>query len=366
MSFSLIIAITSTSVVSATPTSQLLQQCEQHLKADRLTTGKGGGTALSCYEAVLKQEPTNSEALSGLDKIKVRYKALINKAANRGQQDKVLAYQSRIDLVTDVQKRLQARIPSDIDTGDAEGKDNEYKMTIQKVCSFFSIYGLLTLPWVIGTTLIYWASINNILLKIIFRLWIGLALILINLFFLYPELPVKTLVFFNAEWLLGKNIFLAQPFLVVSVTYIGICFAICHRIFIPAKPQNFSVMNGELILLLSVFTLVFSIFNFFSYWDTHSNEIESILGVDDSNVFFSYLVSTVLGLNWLDDRCPKCYSSEYTSSEKRFIGTCYETKYVEGPADSTEKIEVLCNEYEQNHKCERCGHTWESRFTEEI
>jgi len=123
MSFSLIIAITSMSVVSATPTLQLLQQCEQHFKADRLTTGKGG-TALSCYEAVLKQESANSEALSGLEKIKARYSVLINRAANRGQQDRVRAYKSRITLVDDVITRLQAS-NLDANTVKSVSKQNE-------------------------------------------------------------------------------------------------------------------------------------------------------------------------------------------------------------------------------------------------
>ncbi len=94
------------SVVSATPTSQLLQQCEQHFKADRLTTGRGG-TALSCYEAVLKQDPTNKEAWRGLDKIKARYSVLINRAANRKLLNRVRAYQKRIALVAEVKTRLQ-------------------------------------------------------------------------------------------------------------------------------------------------------------------------------------------------------------------------------------------------------------------
>jgi len=111
MSFSLIIAIaiTSMSVVSATPTWQLLQKCEQHVKADRLTTGRGGN-ALSCYEAVLKQEPTNSKAWRGLEKIQARYRVLINKAANRGQQNRVRAYKSRIALVDGVKTRLQGKV----------------------------------------------------------------------------------------------------------------------------------------------------------------------------------------------------------------------------------------------------------------
>jgi len=75
-----------------------LDECQTHLKANRLTTGKGE-TALACYEAVLKQDPTNSEAWRGLDQIKVRYQSWMNKALNRGQQSKVQAYQARLALV---------------------------------------------------------------------------------------------------------------------------------------------------------------------------------------------------------------------------------------------------------------------------
>ncbi|OAD19320.1 repeat protein, partial [Candidatus Thiomargarita nelsonii] len=92
--------------------SQKLAECETHFKAKRLTTGEGG-TALACYEAVLKRYPTNSEAWRGLDRIKARYQSWMNRANRRGQQYKVQAYQRRIAFVDDLIKtRLQASLPN--------------------------------------------------------------------------------------------------------------------------------------------------------------------------------------------------------------------------------------------------------------
>jgi len=87
--------------------TEKLDECQSHLNANRLTTGRGG-TALVCYEAVLKQDPTNSEAWQGLDQIKARYNILINRASNRGQEYKVEAYQKRIGLVDNVKTRIEA------------------------------------------------------------------------------------------------------------------------------------------------------------------------------------------------------------------------------------------------------------------
>jgi len=104
----LINALTPTHAFNLT---EKLAECQTHLNANCLTTGTGG-TALGCYEAVLKQEPTNSEAWRGLDRIKARYQGWINRALNRGQQYKVQAYQASIGLVDDLKTRLQASIPN--------------------------------------------------------------------------------------------------------------------------------------------------------------------------------------------------------------------------------------------------------------
>jgi formylglycine-generating enzyme required for sulfatase activity len=67
--------------------SRQLATCEIHLRANRLTTGRGG-TALSCYEAILKQDPTNTKALAGLTQIENKYVAWIENALRRGQKNR--------------------------------------------------------------------------------------------------------------------------------------------------------------------------------------------------------------------------------------------------------------------------------------
>ncbi|HAI69485.1 MAG TPA: hypothetical protein DCM38_08625 [Gammaproteobacteria bacterium] len=71
--------------------AQLLRQCEKHLKANRLTSGKGG-TAFDCYQEVLEKEADNAEALAGLQKIEGRYTGWAQKAFDRGQKNKAKRY----------------------------------------------------------------------------------------------------------------------------------------------------------------------------------------------------------------------------------------------------------------------------------
>ena len=61
----------------------LLRQCEAHLKANRLTSGKGGNAA-DCYEEVLRRDRGNSEALTGLDRVAERQAELAAAALRRG------------------------------------------------------------------------------------------------------------------------------------------------------------------------------------------------------------------------------------------------------------------------------------------
>ena len=65
--------------------------CEKHLQANRLTSGKGG-TALQCYQEVLKKDPTNKKALAGLDKIEARYVRWTEGALNNGRVNKAKQY----------------------------------------------------------------------------------------------------------------------------------------------------------------------------------------------------------------------------------------------------------------------------------
>jgi len=70
--FSLLCLILISHVYAASDVSKQLRECEQHFKANRLTSGDGG-TALECYQKVLKIEATNAEALAGMEKIEARY-----------------------------------------------------------------------------------------------------------------------------------------------------------------------------------------------------------------------------------------------------------------------------------------------------
>ncbi|MCC8994053.1 MAG: protein kinase [Candidatus Contendobacter sp.] len=62
---------------------RLLRECDAHLQANRLASGKGGNAA-DCYSAVLKQDRGNAQALAGLDRIAERYADSAAMAVQRG------------------------------------------------------------------------------------------------------------------------------------------------------------------------------------------------------------------------------------------------------------------------------------------
>ena len=64
-----------------------LKECEAHFKANRLTTGLGGN-ALECYGAVLKAQPGQADALSGLNRIEQKYALWASLAMDRGDAEK--------------------------------------------------------------------------------------------------------------------------------------------------------------------------------------------------------------------------------------------------------------------------------------
>jgi hypothetical protein len=89
----------------------LLQECEKHLKANRLTTGQSG-TAFDCYQTVLKREPNNVQAKEGLAKIEQAYLELIEKSFNNNDMDQVNRYIERVrkvnpnsEIFAEVEKR---------------------------------------------------------------------------------------------------------------------------------------------------------------------------------------------------------------------------------------------------------------------
>jgi rhodanese-related sulfurtransferase/outer membrane protein OmpA-like peptidoglycan-associated protein len=78
--------------------ASLLATCETHFKANRLTSGRGG-TALSCYEEVLKKDSTNAKALEGIQKIEARYISWIKQALDKGQTKRAEQYLASLRLV---------------------------------------------------------------------------------------------------------------------------------------------------------------------------------------------------------------------------------------------------------------------------
>ncbi len=73
------------------PLAEQLRECDKHFQANRLTTGKGG-TALACYQAILKKEPNNTQALTGLKNIEARYVEWAEGALDKGEQNKAKQY----------------------------------------------------------------------------------------------------------------------------------------------------------------------------------------------------------------------------------------------------------------------------------
>lgn len=63
---------------------RLLEECEAHLAAGRLSTGARGGNAVDCYEEVLSLDRGNREALSGLDRVMGEYGCRVRKALEGG------------------------------------------------------------------------------------------------------------------------------------------------------------------------------------------------------------------------------------------------------------------------------------------
>jgi hypothetical protein len=71
--------------------AQKLRECEKKFQADRLTVGKGG-TALACYQWVLKKDPNNVQALTGLKNLEAHYVIGIKRAFFKGQRNKAKQY----------------------------------------------------------------------------------------------------------------------------------------------------------------------------------------------------------------------------------------------------------------------------------
>jgi tetratricopeptide (TPR) repeat protein len=78
--------------------TRLLQECETHLRANRLTVGRGGNAA-DCYNEVLKLDRGNAEALAGIDQIAVRYADLVKSALQDGDTRRARSFLSRMESI---------------------------------------------------------------------------------------------------------------------------------------------------------------------------------------------------------------------------------------------------------------------------
>jgi len=76
----------------------LLQQCDRHFQANRLTSGRSG-TALACYRQVLSQHPENQTAQQGLKRIEARYQTWIEQALQGGQYRRAHDYLQKLQQV---------------------------------------------------------------------------------------------------------------------------------------------------------------------------------------------------------------------------------------------------------------------------
>ena len=73
----------------------LLALCEQHFVANRLTTGVGG-TAVECYLEVLARDPSNLEAVAGLQRVFEKYEAWARRALQKGDLAKARGYVDKL------------------------------------------------------------------------------------------------------------------------------------------------------------------------------------------------------------------------------------------------------------------------------
>ena len=86
---------------------RLLQACQAHFEAGRLTRGRGGN-ALACYEAVLNKDPTNVTALQGIAQIEAHYAKQAEQALQLGQLDRAKQALGRLRELNSESPRLAA------------------------------------------------------------------------------------------------------------------------------------------------------------------------------------------------------------------------------------------------------------------
>ncbi|MCP5424145.1 MAG: protein kinase [Gammaproteobacteria bacterium] len=98
----------------------LLQECADHFKGSRLTTGRGGN-AFDCYTQVLQQDPGNAEAQQGLKQIEERYAQWARDALSRDDTEKAEAMLARLEQVNP-RSELLADLRTDLIRAQTEAK----------------------------------------------------------------------------------------------------------------------------------------------------------------------------------------------------------------------------------------------------
>jgi serine/threonine-protein kinase PpkA len=78
--------------------AQLLGQCTDHFRANRLTSGRQGN-AVTCYRSVLQRDPANTKAMAGLEQVANRYIIWATAALQRGNLNVVKSYVTRLEQV---------------------------------------------------------------------------------------------------------------------------------------------------------------------------------------------------------------------------------------------------------------------------
>ncbi len=89
----------------ASQVAALLRKCNTHLRANRLTSGRGGNAA-DCYDEVLQLDRNNADALAGIARITDRYAGLIVTALKRNKIKQARSYLARMESVDPNHKRL--------------------------------------------------------------------------------------------------------------------------------------------------------------------------------------------------------------------------------------------------------------------
>ena len=79
----------------STEVERLLEVCEMHFTANRLTTGVGG-TALGCYRKVQSLDPANREAVEGLQRVFGKYAAWARAALEKGDAGKARGHVEKL------------------------------------------------------------------------------------------------------------------------------------------------------------------------------------------------------------------------------------------------------------------------------